>query len=819
MAKRKITKKSNILFIPNSNYYGWGGDLLNGVKSASGGIGSAIGGLAGGAISGGLESGAGSAISNIGGTIGSALSTVNPVLGGIVSVGSGIIGGVTNKMFGSKLNAEKIAEVEKSNNAMNTIMIDSDDADSVMNQWTNQDFGSNFSKADIGKDGLFSSKAARKYRQLKKQQEAARNRALLAYDNAIDAVDTQSDLNAIANFSAYGGPLIVSRNMFNRGGLMNQHGGDFSNGLTFIDNGGTHEQNPFNGVQIGVDTQGIPNLVEEGEILWNDYVFSNRLKPTKKFKDKYKIKGNTFAEIAKNAQKESEERPNDPISKRGLEDIMSKLAMEQEVLKAKNQRMNAFNHSNIFLPGGPLDNISSENTSGIKASSTIANRDVQEEFLNKAASSWYNELGNYDEFKNNESLRNLRAKQLAVQMGLESGWGNSAIARDKHNYTGWKAYDVDPYNSAQSYKSFDDFIKTHAKNMYTGRYKDVFVGNSDFYKGLADLGYASDKNYSKNLNRVYNQYFGNVSGDKSSLQLPDYNKLASMIALPEEGVKNKSALPSLEGLQQSVDQWMQDHDVKPTPLKPYTTGIEKATPIRSIRTPRNDFNISDLRFAPAVGSAIGAATSLLSKPDYTPSDTVLEAANQMGNYTPISYNPIGNYLSYNPFDRNYYTNKLNAQAGATRRAIMNTSNPSRNAALLAADYNAQGKLGDLARQAEEYNLAQRQAVEQFNRGTNQANAEMGLKTAMANQDATLKARSGKLNGIAQAMQMRDAIDSRRSASISSNLTNLFNNLGNIGKENYMMDMIRKNPAILYDWLGNYKANGGYLTIKHKNRRK
>ena len=622
MAKRKSIKKSNILFTPYPNYYNWGGGL-------AGSIGGAIGNLAGGAISGGLESGAGSAISNIGGTIGSALSTVNPVLGGIVSAGSGIIGGVTNKMFGSKLNAEKIAEIEKSNNAMNTIMVDSDNADSVMDQWTNQDFGSNFSKADIGKDGIFSSKAASKYRELKKQQEAARNRALLAYEDAIDAVDTQSDLNAIANFTAYGGPIDIGRNIFNRGGIMHQHGGDFSNGLIFIDNGGTHEQNPFEGVQMGVDAQGIPNMVEEGEVVWNDYVFSNRLKPTKEFKDKYKVKGDTFADVAKEMQKESEERPNDPISKRGLEDSMMKLQIEQEDIRMKDNRRGS---KNLFREGGPK-------------------------------------------------------------------------------------------------------------------------------------------------------------------------------------------LPSLEGLQQSVDKWMQDHDVKPAPLK--TKGIEGVTP-RHLQIPEPGFNLSDLRYAPAVGSAIGAATSLLSKPDYTPSDTVLEAANQLGNYTPISYNPIGNYLSYNPFDRNYYTNKLNAQAGATRRAIMNTSNPSRNAALLAADYNAQGKLGDLARQAEEYNLAQRQAVEQFNRGTNQANAEMGLRAAMANQGTALKARSSRLSGIAQAMQMRDAIDNRRSASISSNLTNLFNNLGNIGKEEYMMDMIRKNPSILYDWLGNYKgpkANGGYLTIKKKSRRK
>ena len=534
-------------------------------------------------------------------------------------------------MFGSKLNTEKIAEIEKSNNAMNTIMVDSDNADSVMDQWTNQDFGSNFSKADIGKDGIFSSKAASKYRQLKKQQEAARNRALLAYEDAIDAVDTQSDLNAIANFTAYGGPIDIGRNMFNRGGIMHQHGGDFSNGLIFIDNGGTHEQNPFEGVQIGVDAQGIPNMVEEGEVVWNDYVFSNRLKPTKEFKDKYKVKGDTFADVAKEMQKESEERPNDPISKRGLEDSMIKLQIEQEDIRMKDNRKGS---KNLFREGGPK-------------------------------------------------------------------------------------------------------------------------------------------------------------------------------------------LPSLEGLQQSVDKWMQDHDVKPAPLNVKTKGIEGVTPIH-LQIPEPGFNLSDLRYAPAVGSAIGAATSLLSKPDYTPSDTVLEAANQLGNYTPISYNPIGNYLSYNPFDRNYYTNKLNAQAGATRRAIMNTSNPSRNAALLAADYNAQGKLGDLARQAEEYNLAQRQAVEQFNRGTNQANAEMGLRAAMANQGAALKAGSSRLSGIAQAMQMRDAIDNRRSASISSNLTNLFNNLGNIGKEEYMMDMIRKNPSILYDWLGNYKgpkANGGYLTIKKKSRRK
>ena len=98
------------------------------------------------------------------------------------------------------------------------------------------------------------------------------------------------------NLNAYGGPLF-------------NHTGDWSNGLTFIDEGGTHEQNPFEGVMVVVDQEGTPNLVEEGEVIFGDYVFSNRLKPTKKiladggFSDKYNDW--TFAKIAEDLQKES----------------------------------------------------------------------------------------------------------------------------------------------------------------------------------------------------------------------------------------------------------------------------------------------------------------------------------------------------------------------------------------------------------------------------------------------------------------------------------------------------------------------------------
>lgn len=679
MAKRKVIRKSNRPFTYNPHYYSWGGDFKaamggigafdlkntfsggNVAKMLKGGlassIGSAVGNIAGGAISGGLESGASSAISNIGGTIGGAVSAVNPVLGGIISAGSGIIGGLTNRMFGSKLNEEKIAEVEGSNKAINTVMVDNSSADSVMDQWANQDFGADFSKSDIGKDGWFSNKAKNKYKELKKQQDIARNRALTSYENAADATDIQQDLNAMANFIAYGGPLnkfseggniyikpskrgtftaaakkhgksvqsfasqvlankenyspaMIKKANFARnsakwhsfGGDLSTNGTDFSNGQTIIGNGGTHEENPMEGVPMGMDAEGTPNLVEQGEIIFNDYVFSNRMFADGGLLESFNLPksydGHSFAAIAEKLGDESKERPNDPISKSGLLSSMSRLQQAQETVRQQTQ----------------------EGQKGVQ----------------------YAHGG---------------------RMGtLFDGLGNSPNLFDGGDYSGWR----------------------------------------------------------------------------------DYSTLLEPI--------------------NAEDLW-----------KKSMTGTDKGD---------NKSKLTQLRYAPVVGAAIGLGQNLFSRPDYSSANAILEAANQAGNYTPIGYTPIGNYLQYRPFDRNFYLNKLNAQAGATRRAIMNTTSPSRNAALLAADYNAQGRLGDLARQAEEYNLAQRQAVETFNRATNQANAEMGLKAAMANQEAALKTRSSRLSGVAQAMAVRDAVDARRGASMSANLTNLFDSLGNIGIDAY-----------------------------------
>lgn len=145
-----------------------------------------------------------------------------------------------------------------------------------------------------------------------------------AFSAQIGNIEQNKKRLALQNMAAYGGNF----NVLGRGG--STHGGDWTNGLSFINNGATHEQNPNGGVQHSTDPEGTPNLVEEGEVVYKDYVFSNRIPIPEDLKMKYRLKDMSFADAVNKLQKESEERPNDPISKRGLEMQMAELQQVQE---------------------------------------------------------------------------------------------------------------------------------------------------------------------------------------------------------------------------------------------------------------------------------------------------------------------------------------------------------------------------------------------------------------------------------------------------------------------------------------------------------
>lgn len=401
--------------------------------------------------------------------------------------------------------------------------------------------------------------------------------------------------NAAGWKHALGGYIKDRDNMYDSLLESQTHGGDFSNGVTFINNGGTHEQNPFEGVPMGIAPDGQPNLVEEGEVLYNDYVFSNRLHPTdKELKESNlpkKYKGHTFALIAEDMSKESAERPNDPISKRGLEASLGKLASLQE-----EQRM-------------------------------------------------------------------------------------------KKGKTG-----------------------TQQMMAFGGR---KFAGTKNTYS----------------------------------------------------------------------------------------------------------------RYAPAIGSAIGAVQSVFQKPDYTNSDLILDVVNNLSR-NKVSPTLLSDYLSYKPIDKNYYLNQLKGQAGATRRAVMNSglSSGQKMAGLLAADYNTQQGIADALFKADMYNEQLKQNIAQFNRGTSQYNSGALMQAAAQNAQLAQAKDNMRLSGTTTAANMRELADTALATSRSANLTNFFDNLGAIGRENRDTNMLQ--AMIDSDLFGTlsepmkrgWSKNGGMLTKRSRRRK-
>lgn len=181
---------------------------------------------------------------------------------------------------------------------------------------------------------------------------------------------------------------------FDEGGPM-----ESLNGLTFFNTGGSHGSNPLGGIPQGIDSEGIPNLVEQGEVKYNDYIFSSRNKASERLLKKYNLPknlaGKTFAEIATKLQEDSQERPYDPVSVNGLEDSMNKLMAAQEEVRARKANRNNTSMQeleNIFAGGGPFTGKFSKNgkaavRQGVNDTRRLANQIRNTNYLYNAPNS------------------------------------------------------------------------------------------------------------------------------------------------------------------------------------------------------------------------------------------------------------------------------------------------------------------------------------------------------------------------------------------------------------------------------------------------
>lgn len=180
-------------------------------------------------------------------------------------------------------------------------------------------------------------------------EEGLDNTLKPAHEHTVDEFsegDWVSGIHSIFSPGSY----LIGKNAgidwnFKNGGRMYNNGGDLK--LTEFTEGGKHEQNPNGGIPLG------PNaFVEEGETMYDNFIFSDTLKVNKELAEEYSLPkkaiGKTFAEVSK--MFDDDERPNDVYTKNMRKKDLKNLIDAHEAYK----QVEGIDTQKQMVNGGPV---------------------------------------------------------------------------------------------------------------------------------------------------------------------------------------------------------------------------------------------------------------------------------------------------------------------------------------------------------------------------------------------------------------------------------------------------------------------------------
>lgn len=616
------------------------------------------------------------------------------------------------------------------------------------------------------------------------------------------------------------------------GGELQTQGAEFPGMMTYIDNGGTHEENPLGGVPVGVDPQGTPNLVEEGETIFNDYVFSNRLKVPKEVKKVLGLRGKkkyTFAEASKYLNKEAEERPNDQISENGLEDSLSKLMGIQEIVKQNNEQNMMAEGGNIHIAEnkkGTFTAAATKHHMGVQkfANKVLANKDNYSPAMVKKANFARNFGGHKKEEGGNlywdgSELQNHNygdndlyydTNHLVNAFG-EAPWVATAPGNTDHTYGSLgDAREAEKVRAA----FLNDLIKDVKLNTENPTNAPAIPGSmlvkwmQDYDRGIPSESPGAFFYPKGKLRDDYLQQVVKIGTDgKTGPGHNSYPKIGKRYYVkdangnrvykkaPEDLSKYIIGDPTQDGAWTDYEIKGLAEGVNPQAApSPDDTGVQvEETLVNNNQEPLRDYP-EYLRYAPTVLSGLGVLTDTLgltNRPDYTLSRGL---SNLAGNtrYRPISYTPVGEYLTYKPVDTVKQAIDQRAAHQAVARNLMNISGGNRGtlaAGLLANNYQDVVNSGNALFNANNYNRQQEERVATFNRGTDTTNAQGSLSAQQANQNAYMSAQQQRNALYAAALEARERERALSFANRNANLLQFTNNLGEIGRENWAQNRL------------------------------
>lgn len=146
----------------------------------------------------------------------------------------------------------------------------------------------------------------------------------------------------ITNMARNGGKQTTLVNANTSGQVLNE-----------FNEGGSHEENKYNGIPQGIGPNGKLNTVEEGETKFNNYVFSDTLIVNENDAENLflpkEVSGKTFAEASKYINSFLEDNPNDLIVRKTVEKQLDALTLGNEKAKLAKEQLdiNLGNINNI----------------------------------------------------------------------------------------------------------------------------------------------------------------------------------------------------------------------------------------------------------------------------------------------------------------------------------------------------------------------------------------------------------------------------------------------------------------------------------------
>jgi hypothetical protein len=922
----------------------------------------------------GRESAAGNGLSDAGvATFKAGAQSGNPWVM-LAGAGLKVTGGLVNAAWGIKTDKKKEAALKSGIE-------------------TNRNFNSNASSYDeivtpeavvdntngVYKGGWFSGgKARKKTAELKRKVDEAEAWANNSVNNNIHNIASNQLETMYNNYYDLGGPLgnntgainygfmadylttknkaigtknkvsnnifgsLQSPTMFALGGDMQTNGADFSNGLAHIDAGGSHEESPYDGVQVGISREnGEPNLVEEGETIFDDYVFSKRIKVDAQTKDKFHLGKNsdlTFADVSKKLEKESEERPNDAISQAGLTKQMHALAEEQERQKNEEQQREAQEAFEQLPP---------EQQQEIMQQMAIQEQQAQQQEAQQAQAMQAEQQMQGQQEPQQMVDEQMQAEQQGMQPQMEEQQLNACggkmnrfdkggdlkraiykllnVSTDsdfKKWLTDHKTVDVTDWENVLENKPFMEALTganpalrhaisqnydfgtyTPPANTLTFDFKHGGWGSEDYNAWNGSTDAAWQEALKKGLVK---EGMGSEEIGKALMQTDAYKRGTDWLKASDANrLKYLQAIYSSEDAPQAArdfagkyvdgNGWLKDvkKDYQTIFEDPNGTGVRNTHPGTYWKTPNeilrdktsgnyvvnDDGTVEEIigdvpkdwkldsnyawqdesadhslnyyrrpstnatsgstdadgnptdelepvhkstwgRYAGLFGPAVGLGMQMagIGKPDYSKLDAALEIANGAPAFA--EYKPIGNYLQYKPMDIWFEQNRQNANARATDRAIRNNASPlgTKMAGLLANGYNNQIASGNLYRQALEYNDAQRQKVAEFNKDTDKYNASAFTQTSATNAEIANNNRRFRAQLAADAARQRMDADASWNQGIYANVSKLFSNLGEWGKENAQHNMIADMAADnLFGIMSDKQNIGNGYIVKKRNK--